>query len=96
MRTNLTFADRRDIYEHLQELVDLASSQEVSIYAGFDGGFNPEDSIGTIRGDLERTYKVRFVHFKDVDTYITDLTCPEQWTFALFVAEFILHENTPK
>ena len=96
MRNNLTSTECIDIYNHLQELVDLASDINSSIYAGFTYGFNPEDRIGTIRAYLEQTYQLRFVQFKPEKEFITDLSYPEQWMFALFVSEMILHGELPE
>ena len=81
MRTNLTIAERQDIYNQIQNLVDIASSKNVNIY---------DDSLNSIRYYLKQEYQFRFVSFKEQGAYITDMFKEEQWTFALFVSEFIL------
>jgi len=81
MRTNLTIAKRQDIYNQIQNLVDIASSKNVGIY---------DYSLKEILYYLGQEYQFRFVSFKEQGAYITDTSYEEQWTFALFVSEFIL------
>lgn len=82
MRTNLTTAERQDIYNQIQNLVDIASSKNVGIYG---------QETATIRGDLERAYQFRFTTFRDLisDGYITDMSHDEQYLFALFISGMI-------
>lgn len=93
MRSALTYTERVDIYNHLQDLVSVASDVNCSIY---DGLSRTENRISDIRDYLEKHYSFRFVQFKDEDTYITDLSYSEQWIFALFISEFILHGDYPE
>lgn len=88
MRTTLTAAERRDIYEHIQELVDIATQENQSIYGGLRGNYLSR--MTDIREYLERSYSFRFVQLKEPNTYITNFSYDQQWTFALFVAEFVL------
>lgn len=88
MQAKLTRTQHRDIYNHIQYLVDLAVVHHTSIYAGLPGSYLRE--ISEIREYLERTYKFRFVNFKPEGAYITNLPKDQQWTYALFIAEFVL------
>lgn len=102
MIQNLTISQRRDIYTHIQELVDLASEINSSIYTGArpcdDGSERDMKAIriSEIRNYLEMIYKFRFVQFRPMSEYITDLSYPEQWMFALFVSEMTLQGELPE